>query len=541
VTSVDRPRLRALRFLACGAVLAGFALAAAAPAALADGIPTPVPGAASGPSGDDLRSIATADGLTCRDDAGAAAPEASCTNATTPGGEQYTATFFTNPALVLVASSSGTPPLTDKARSFLVDMAAPFCAGGAAAVGAFYDASLPKGFTPTGYQFEDAACRLTLTFNDNGDFGFRTLIAFSLLGGAPVPSIPASLLPAPTGTAAPAATTIPAPVPGGGPHPTAGAFAGSIAGPGQVSTDVSILAESAALALLIVLLMPFPAQLFNSTLEAHYDEVRGWFPRIRLPFARGEFWKSAPGVGLFLAASALLYALLDPGLALEAESAAEVVGIGLGILVTAFAFEIPSLIAHRRLGDRWRLQVLPGTIVVGIVCVVISRVTGFLPGYVYGLILGLSFARELPERDEGRGTALAGVLMLGVAVLAWFALSALGSEGGGVLAIAARTILAAVVVGGLEGVVFGLAPLRFLQGEVLWAWNRIAWGVVFGLGVFAFAHILINPQSGYLSDSSRTPLLTILGLFIGFGIVSVAFWAYFRYRPTRPESGSSSG
>ncbi len=539
--TVDRARLRALRFLACAALLAGCALAVAAPGALADGIPTPVPGAASGPSGDDLRSIATANGLTCQDAAGAGAPEASCNSATTPGGEQYTATFFTNPALVLVASSSGTPPLTDKARSFLVDMAAPFCAGGATAVAAFYDASLPKGFTPTGYQFEDAACRLSLTFNDNGDFGFRTIIAFSLVGSAPIPSVPASLLPVPTGTAVPAATITPAPLPGGGPHPTAGAFAASVAGPGQVSTDVAILAESAALALLIVLLMPFPAQLFNSTLEAHYDEVRGWFPRFSLPFGRGDFWKSPIGVGLFLAASALLYAFLDPGLGLDAESAAEVVGIGLGILVTAFAFEIPSLLAHRRLGDRWRIEVLPGTIVVGIVCVVISRVTGFLPGYVYGLILGLSFARELPERDEGRGTALAGVLMLVVAVVAWLALSALGTEGGGVLAIAARTILAAVVVGGLEGVVFGLAPLRFLQGEVLWAWNRVAWGIVFGLGVFAFAHILINPQSGYLSDSSRTPLLTILGLFVGFGLVSVAFWAYFRYRPARSDGPSSSG
>lgn len=34
---------------------------------------------------------------------------------------------------------------------------------------------------------------------------------------------------------------------------------------------------SALLALLLVLLMPFPAALFNATLEANYDEVRGWF------------------------------------------------------------------------------------------------------------------------------------------------------------------------------------------------------------------------------------------------------------------------
>jgi len=259
-----------------------------------------------------------------------------------------------------------------------------------------------------------------------------------------------------------------------------------------------------------------------------------------LPGGRSGFWRSRVGVAAFIAISAVLYASLDPDLGLSAESLAEVVGIGLGIVLTALAFEIPALIAHRRLGDSWRIEVLPGTIVVAVVCVLISRLTGFLPGYVYGLILGLSFAKNLSEAEEGRNTALAGVLMLVLAVASWFALTALGS-GTGVLEIAAQTVLAAVMVGGLEGVVFGLVPLRFLQGEALWAWNRVVWGVVFGLGVFAFAHILLNPQSGYLSDSSRTPFLTIVALFLGFGVVSVGFWGYFRFRPARPDSANQSG
>jgi hypothetical protein len=53
--------------------------------------------------------------------------------------------------------------------------------------------------------------------------------------------------------------------------------------------------------------------------------------------------------------------------------------------------------------------------------------------------------------------------------------------------------------------------------------------------MFAFAHILLNPQSGYLADSSRTPFLTIVALFLCFGAVSIGFWAYFRFRPARPK------
>ena len=84
-----------------------------------------------------------------------------------------------------------------------------------------------------------------------------------------------------------------------------------------------------------------------------------------------------------------------------------------------------------------------------------------------------------------------------------------------------------------------MAPLRFLPGEKLWAWNRIAWAIVFGIGMFAFAHILINPESGYLSDTSRTPFLTVVALIVGFATVSVAFWAYFRFRPERPAPESA--
>lgn len=50
------------------------------------------------------------------------------------------------------------------------------------------------------------------------------------------------------------------------------------------------------------------------------------------------------------------------------------------------------------------------------------------------------------------------------------------------------------------------------------------------IGPFAFFHILINPASGYLSDTSRTPLFTTLALLVGFSLVSVAFWAWFRFR-----------
>ena len=59
-------------------------------------------------------------------------------------------------------------------------------------------------------------------------------------------------------------------------------FAASVPSPGEVSTDPMVLLQSAPLAALLVFLMPFPSQLFNSTLEAHEDEVRRWLRLDRL-------------------------------------------------------------------------------------------------------------------------------------------------------------------------------------------------------------------------------------------------------------------
>jgi len=188
--------------------------------------------------------------------------------------------------------------------------------------------------------------------------------------------------------------------------------------------------------------------------------------------------------------------------------------------------------------------VLPGTILIAVVCVLLSRGTGFQPGYMYGLLIGLTFARDLSVDDEGRSTAIATAWMLGVSVAAWVGLipirDAVASDPDALLSAIAQAALSTMVVAGLEGVVFGLLPVRFMPGAALYAWSRRWWAVLFALGLFGLLHVLINPTSGYLADVSRTPLLTIVVLFVAFGIVSIGLWAYFRFRPPRADEAASA-
>ncbi len=103
---------------------------------------------------------------------------------------------------------------------------------------------------------------------------------------------------------------------------------------------------------------------------------------------------------------------------------------------------------------------------------------------------------------------------------------------------AVETAVAMVVVAGVEGALFAMVPVKPLRGADLLASSRMAWAPVFGVGALAFLHVLANPTSGYLADSSRVPLLTTVALLLFFGAVPVGFLAVLHAARTASASRS---
>ena len=342
-------------------------------------------------------------------------------------------------------------------------------------------------------------------------------------------------------------------------------FRDAVPTPKDITLDPIVVAQTVIIAAAIVLFVPFPGVLFNNTLEANYPEivgrVRGVRRRLRraigLPPASSEpaevadatdpaarsdaqaFWSTARGVTLFVLLTALLASFLDPTFGPDTQSLATFVGLVLGLVVTLIAVCLPIAIEFRRKAIPFVVRALPGTLLVGVACVLISRLTSFQPGYLYGLVVGVA-ARELSIAAAPRTTAIAMGSAIAAAVVAWFAMLFIPTEPNpGWLVSTLQTMLATIVVAGLEGVAIGMLPVRFLAGEAILGWNRFWWGLLFGAAVAGFLLILVNPASGYLADSSRTPMLTIVALLLFFGIGSLAFWAYFRFRRP-PEVASAS-
>jgi len=109
------------------------------------------------------------------------------------------------------------------------------------------------------------------------------------------------------------------------------------------------------------------------------------------------------------------------------------------------------------------------------------------------------------------------------------------AAGGEPLPALAESILAMIVIGGLEGLFITMIPLTFLDGATVKNWSRLGWAVLFALSVFGFIHILIGPTSGYVSDLSPAAFVAALGVFAAFGALSIGTWLYFRFRRPEPE------
>jgi hypothetical protein len=307
-----------------------------------------------------------------------------------------------------------------------------------------------------------------------------------------------------------------------------------------VSTEPAAIGGSLLLALLLLLIVGFIAELFNNTVENNYDEIAGWFrkgplgalgrglDRVRIDLP------GRPAVWGFIGLTALVSSFVDPGFGLNVRSIAVFLGFVVGLLVVLASFKLPPILSRRRsTGELGQLRPLPWALVIAALFVVVSRLGNLQPGYLYGIVLGAIFVTDVSVRDEGRETFWGTVWTLVAALLAWAGLTwlrglGLAEDGFGMVLLS--TAFAATLVAGLEAAAFALMPLRFLPGYTLYRWNRPLWAALWAVSLVAFFHILIGPTSGYVAELTPSAFIAALGVFAAFGALSIATWLYFRVR-----------
>ena len=301
--------------------------------------------------------------------------------------------------------------------------------------------------------------------------------------------------------------------------------------PAQISWSLHSVADSWFWVALLIVLLGAASTLFNSTLDANFAEIQGWFAPIRRRISRRAVarkrtepvsWEGWRGLSLYVLLAGLVYTLRSPSLVTFADFA---IGIGAGSLLGT---EVTRRRMAKRLGKVGHPIALPSTLLIAGAFMLISAIASARPGYVFGIIIGVTFVPSLEESESGAYSALEAVLVLGIGLVAWllrWPISYGLRTHPDTIHRFVADLLAVIVVSCVCAVAFGMAPLRFLPGEKVRAWHKAGWVVLWALGLFALLQIL---ESGYGYTSAteeRTPTLV-------FGIVllvlSTAFWAYFR-------------
>jgi hypothetical protein len=239
----------------------------------------------------------------------------------------------------------------------------------------------------------------------------------------------------------------------------------------------------------------------------------------------------------------LLGAMLDPELGFNRASLALVLGLLAALVICSSVYDVARArwLQHRH-GVSSTLRAYPAGMAIAAVLVAFSRIVDFQPGFLLGVFTGLGFSQQVEEEDDGRALAVASGALLGAGVLCWLLWSTVSelaagpSPTFGVLFLDAA--LSTIWIAGVQGVMFGLMPLKFLDGAKVLHWNRLGWAVIYGFGMFAFVHTMLRPGSQVEDQSAFIAAMLLFALFC---VISVGFWAYFRFRSPRPDPSDEPG
>jgi hypothetical protein len=352
--------------------------------------------------------------------------------------------------------------------------------------------------------------------------------------------------------------------------------------PSEAFSSPGRIVASAAISIAALLFITFPANLFNKTFEENYDVIAAWWePRLRR-FRRKRSSTEADAEGrapddaalsatdgvtaagataaatataagakddrvkfaLVVIAGAIFGGLLNPKFGANSASVNSFVATLLAVILgTLVGTGVGFLYRRRKKYDVTRhFEALPAGLAIAALCVVLSRISDFQPGYLYGVVCGVAFAGTLAKNESGHLVALGHLATIAVAVIAWFVWvpvnhAALHHPGVFPLVIL-DDLLASLFVGGLVGSVINLIPVRFMPGHTLASWHRGVWMAVFGVAAFGMTEIVLFPSRH--NHAGHAPIITIIVLFVVFGGGSLVFREYFSRRERRLELAKSA-
>jgi hypothetical protein len=315
----------------------------------------------------------------------------------------------------------------------------------------------------------------------------------------------------------------------------------------DVATHPNKIVAAFEVGLVLLLLAVLPAHLLNATLAEQSERFERRFSRFRRPaphwLHRLDAWfKSAPVVGgvLVTLATAVVLGFADPTFGFSLASLRLVLACGIALFLVGYvANALTGVIARIQWNIVAAVSTRPYGIILTIVGVLISRLLHFSPGFLIGLILGLTIQGKSASAYAWRTVVTRTVIVLVMAIAAWIGYSTLtlgNNEGGTFGSELLVETLVAIATEGVVALLVELLPLRFLEGERVYAHSRVLWGILYFVTVVVFVLGVLSWQGNW--SALGNSLWVWLGVFVGFTAICVGVYIYFR-RFAKPLEASA--
>ena len=356
--------------------------------------------------------------------------------------------------------------------------------------------------------------------------------------------------PTPKPSARPVVTATPTPVAIGSTyHPTG---ATQINSPSTLSTlptatqalTVHGILYAAAVTVVLVLLVAFPTHLLNSATSAGAARVREWWdsrrPKAvaRLQKAREIEYRGWPLAAAGVLVASFISSFVDPSFGFNAASVRVFLSILLSFLLDAVAgwFLLIYLVRRVRPHTSASFQFSPASLLVVVGAVLFTRLTGFAPGIIFGLVAGVAFGTILARAEKAR-VALVGLgYSFVVAVIGWIGYSILAATSGGhpgAWEVFFSETLSSMAVGGIAALPIALIPLRGLTGFDIFSWNRWIWGAAYAVGLLGFFVVLMPLPFAW--SGVHVNLVIWIAVYVAYGLFSIGLWLAFARPWKKPE------
>jgi hypothetical protein len=346
---------------------------------------------------------------------------------------------------------------------------------------------------------------------------------------------------------------------GGGSAAAAAATGTAASSPSTLSTlptlasalSVANAAWAAVATTVLVVLIALPSHLINLAAEHESDRFSAWRRRMlaarkprevvadspagRLPFAG---WPLAAG-GLLIAS--LISSFVNPGFGFNASSVRVFLSILASFLLDAAVgwFIVIWLVRRTTPNVTAAFRFVPATLVIVVAAVLFSRLTGFQPGIVFGLVAGVIFGSALAVADKAKVALVPLGYSFAAALVGWVGYSIMAAVVGqhpGILVLFVQETLAAVTIAGIAALPIALVPLRGLAGYDIFHWNRWVWGAAYAVGVFGFFFVLMPKPFSW--GSVGLSIWVWGALFLLYALIGVGLWLLV-LKPWRPATADT--